>query len=59
MPQSSWACAPRLLSLHSRAHKPQLLNLCATTTEARVCLEPVLCNKRSHRHEKLAHLNEE
>ena len=26
---------PQLLSLRSRAHEPQLLSLCATTTEAR------------------------
>ena len=32
--QSNEACAPQLLSLRSRAHKPQLLSLCATTTEA-------------------------
>ena len=25
---------PQLLSLHSRAHEPQLLSLCATSTEA-------------------------
>ena len=36
MPQSNWACAPQLLSLHSRACEPQLLSLRATTTEARV-----------------------
>ena len=28
-------CAPQLLSLRSRAREPQLLSLCATTTEAR------------------------
>ena len=33
MPQ---ATKPQLLSLHSRAHKPQLLSPCATTTEAHV-----------------------
>ena len=37
-------CVPQLLSLRSRAHEPQLLK------PAR--LEPVLCNKRSHRNEK-------
>ena len=36
MPQSNEARAPQLLSLHSRAHEPQLLSPCATTTEARV-----------------------
>ena len=38
--QSNWACEPRLLSLRSRAHEPQLLSPQATTTEAcvpRVC----------------------
>ena len=34
MPRSNQARAPQLLSLHSRAHKPQLLSPCATTTEA-------------------------
>ena len=34
MPQSNEACAPQLLSLHSRAHEPQLLSPHATTTEA-------------------------
>ena len=33
------------------AHVPQLLKP--------VCLEPVLCNKRSYRSEKPAHRNEE
>ena len=35
MPRSSWAREPQLLSLRSRAHEPQLLSPCATTTEAR------------------------
>ena len=35
MPQSNKACAPQLLSLHSRTREPQLLSLCATTTGAR------------------------
>ena len=35
MPRSNWACAPQLLSRRSRAREPQLLRLCATTTEAR------------------------
>ena len=36
MPWSNWSHAPQLLSLRSRAHKPQLLSPCATTTEAHV-----------------------
>ena len=36
MPGSSWACAPQLQSLRSRAQEPQLLSPSATTTEARV-----------------------
>ena len=44
MPQSGYARVPRLLSLRSGAHEPQLLKP--------VCLEPVLHNKRSHRNEK-------
>ena len=36
MPRSNWGREPQLLSLRSRAHKPQLLSPCATTTEARV-----------------------
>ena len=35
MPRSNEARAPQLLSLHSRAHEPQLLSPRATTTEAR------------------------
>ena len=35
----------------SRAHEPQLLKP--------VCLEPVLCSKRSHRSEKSAYHNKE
>ena len=34
MPWSNEAHAPQLLSLRSRAGEPQLLSLCATTTEA-------------------------
>ena len=34
MPQSNEPRVPQLLSLHSRACKPQLLSPCATTTEA-------------------------
>ena len=36
MPRSNEARASQLLSLHSRAHEPQLLGPCATTTESRV-----------------------
>ena len=36
MPRSDCAREPQLLSLRSRAHEPQLLSPCATTTEARV-----------------------
>ena len=49
MPWGNSACAPQLLSLHSRAHEPQLLSLHA--------LDPVLCNKRSHSNEKPTRLN--
>ena len=34
MPWSGWAPVPQLLSLHSRAHEPQLLSPRATTTKA-------------------------
>ena len=51
MPGSNEACAPQLLSLRSRASKPQLLKP--------TCLEPMLHNKRSHRNERPAHHNEE
>ena len=34
MLQSNKACAPQLLSLWSRVQEPQILGLCATTTEA-------------------------
>ena len=44
MPWSSKACAPQLLGLRSRAQESQLLKP--------THLEPVLCNKRSHRNEK-------
>ena len=40
MQRSNKAHAPQLLSLCSRACEPQLLKP--------ACLEPVLCNKRSH-----------
>ena len=39
-------------------HVVEQLNPCATTTEP-ACLEPMLCNKRSHCNEKLAHRKEE
>ena len=51
MSQSNKARAPQLLSLRSRAHEPQL--------QKPACLEPVLCNKRSHRNETPTHRNEE
>ena len=45
MLQSSfYVCGPQLLSLHSRTCEPQLLEP--------MCLEPVLCNKRSQDNEK-------
>ena len=46
-----WACVPQLLSLRSRACKPQLLKPTR--------LEPMLCNKRIHRSEKPAHHNKD
>ena len=39
------------MSQSNQARAPQLLKP--------TCLEPVLCNKRSHRNEKPAHLNKE
>ena len=51
MLQSNQARAPQLLSLRSRARKPQL--------PKPTRLEPVLRNKRSHRNEKPAQRNEE
>ena len=51
MLRSNKAHAPQLLSLRSRPQEPKLLK------PAR--LEPVLCNRRSHRNEKPAHCNEE
>ena len=53
-PHTPWnnkAHARQLLSLCSRAREPQLLKP--------MCLEPVLCNERSHRKEKPEHRNEE
>ena len=43
----TYAHVPQLLSLCSRAWKPQPQSPCATTSEAQT-LEPKLCNKRSH-----------
>ena len=48
---SYWACSPEPTSHNYWAHVPQLLKP--------VCLEPVLCNKRSHRNEKTVHCKEE
>ena len=47
---SYWACALEPVSHNYWARMPQLLKP--------ACLEPVLCNKRSHRNEKPAHHNE-
>ena len=46
-----WACALEPARHNYWAHVPQLLKP--------ACLEPTLCNKRSHRNEKPAHRNEE
>ena len=46
-----WACTLELMSHNYGAHVPQLLKPTR--------LEPVLCNKRSHRNEKHTHCNEE
>ena len=66
VPWSNEAHVPQLLSLRSRAPKPQLLSPCAITTEARAPqllkpahLEPMLHSKRSHHNEKAAHRKEE
>ena len=58
MLRSNWARALRLLSLHSRAHEPQLLSPCATATEP-ARLEPVLRSGRGHCSEKPVHRGEE
>ena len=55
--QDYWACALEPASHNYWARMPQLLSPQATTTEP-ACLEPVLCNKRSHRNQKPAHHNE-
>ena len=46
-----WACTLEPVSHNYWAHVPQL--------RKPACLEPVLCNKRSHWNEKPAHRNEE
>ena len=51
MRHNYWACALEPASHNCWARVPQLLKP--------VHLEPVLCNKRSHRSEKPAHHNEE
>ena len=50
MPRSNEAHVPQLLSLCSRASEPQLLSPGA--------IEPVLCNKKNHSHEKPLHYNQ-
>ena len=67
---SGWesTCQCRGLISWSRkiSHAPEQLSLCVTNTESTCCnyrrpcaLEPVLCNKRNHRSEKLTHHNKE
>ena len=51
MLESNSAHAPQLLSPWARTCTPQL--------QRSMCLEPVLCNKRSHCNKKPAHCNEE
>ena len=51
MRHNYWACALEPASHNYWAYAPQLLKLAH--------LEPVLCNKRSHCNEKLAHRNKE
>ena len=51
MCQNYWACALEPTNHNYWARMPQILKP--------VCLEPVLCNKRSHRNEKLAFSNED
>ena len=50
MPWSNYTCEPQLLSPRSGARQPQLLKP--------VCLEPVLCNQRSHSNEKPVYHNQ-
>ena len=50
--------AAEQLSPYATTTEPALYSRRATTTEP-ACLEPVLCNKRSHHNEKPAHRNEE
>ena len=58
MPRSNWARAPQLLSLHSRAHEPQLLSPSATTTEA--CVPRARAPQQEKpSNEKPMHRNEE
>ena len=58
MPPSNQARVPQLLSLCSRAHEPQLLAHVPQLLKP-VHLEPLLCEKRSHRNEKPTHHKEE
>ena len=58
MPRSNEARAPQLLSLRSRAHEPQLLRPCATTTEARAPRAHTPQQEKPP-HEKSTHRNEE
>ena len=53
-----WACALELASYDYWAHVFHLLSLCAQLLKPTL-LEPVICNKRSHRNEKPMHGNEE
>ena len=55
-PQSNYAHAPQVLSLSSRAIKPQLLS-CVLQTRKPLCLEPMLRNKRSYHNEETSHSN--
>ena len=55
--QGNRARAPPLLSQCSRAHVPQLPSPCVPAPKPE-CLEPVLCNKRSHCSKKPTHCRE-
>ena len=59
MSRSSYARAPQLLSLRSRACEPQLLSPCTTTTEARAPRARALQQEKSPQHEKPTHRHEE